>query len=155
MKEQRQYIEDFLAQARIAFVGLSHNEEDFSRAVFRDLKSRGYDVVPVNPSLTMAEGVRAFPSVRDIEPPVDAAYIMVSAGQSGSVVKECHEAGIGRIWLHKGAGPGAHSEQAVTFCREHGMSVVDGQCIEMFLSDPHWIHRVHRGLKKLVGSYPA
>jgi predicted CoA-binding protein len=42
-------IEDFLAQKRIALVGLSRQPKDFSVMLFEELCRRGYDVVPVNP----------------------------------------------------------------------------------------------------------
>ena len=40
---------EFLAQRRIALVGVSRNPRDLSRTLFRELRRRGYDVVPVNP----------------------------------------------------------------------------------------------------------
>ena len=43
-------VRDFLAQRRIAFVGLSRDPKHFSRVVFREMSQRGYDVVPVNPA---------------------------------------------------------------------------------------------------------
>jgi len=42
---------DFLAQRRIALVGVSRDPRDLSRALFRELRGRGYDVVPVHPQL--------------------------------------------------------------------------------------------------------
>ncbi len=42
---------EFLAQKRIALVGVSRQEKDFSRMVLRELVRRGYDVVPSAPFL--------------------------------------------------------------------------------------------------------
>jgi predicted CoA-binding protein len=53
----------FLSQPRFAFVGLSRDEKDFSRYVFRELLKRGIDVVPVNPGVAELEGRRCFRSV--------------------------------------------------------------------------------------------
>ena len=44
-------IQDFLAQKRIAVVGVSHDPKDFSRSLLRTLRERGYDAVAVNPEL--------------------------------------------------------------------------------------------------------
>ena len=44
----------FLGARRIAVVGVSRNEKDFSRYVLRELARRGHDVVPVNPALAEA-----------------------------------------------------------------------------------------------------
>ena len=43
-------VQDFLAQRRIALVGLSRNSKDFSHVVFREMCNRGYDMIPVNPA---------------------------------------------------------------------------------------------------------
>ncbi len=44
-------IEDFLAQKRIAMVGVSRHPKDFSADLFQELRRRGYDMVPVNPKV--------------------------------------------------------------------------------------------------------
>jgi len=44
-------IEDFLAQKRIAMIGISRNPRDFSAALFEEFRKRGYDVVPLNPNV--------------------------------------------------------------------------------------------------------
>jgi predicted CoA-binding protein len=43
-------IEDFLAENRIAMVGVSREPKGFSRMLFEELSKRGYDMVPVNPN---------------------------------------------------------------------------------------------------------
>lgn len=43
-------IEDFLAEKRIAMVGISRDPANFSVKLFEELCRRGYDVVPVNPN---------------------------------------------------------------------------------------------------------
>lgn len=43
-------IREFLGQKRLAIVGVSRQPRDFSRALFREFCSRGYEVVPVNPA---------------------------------------------------------------------------------------------------------
>ena len=43
-------IEDFLAQRRIALIGVSRKLGSFSVPIFQEPTRRGYDVVPVNPN---------------------------------------------------------------------------------------------------------
>ncbi len=45
----RREIDGFLALKRVAMVGVSRDPRDFSRMLFREMKKRGYDMVPVNP----------------------------------------------------------------------------------------------------------
>ena len=147
-------IEDFLAQKRIALIGLSRKPGSFSVPMFQELTRRGYDVVPVNPNLPEFQGRRCFARVQDIQPPVQAALLMTSPEVTETVVRDCAEAGIPRVWMHRAGGQGAVSPQAVEFCRERGIRVVPGQCPLMFLPESGAIHRLHGFLRKLTGRCP-
>jgi predicted CoA-binding protein len=148
-------IREFLAQKRIAFVGLSRNAKDLSRTLFRDMEQRGYDIVPVNPAIEEMEGKKCFARLQDVTPPVDAALLMISSKMTDQVVRDCAEAGIWRVWMFRGGGQGAASQQAVAFCKANGMRLVEGHCLFMFLPAEPWIHRAHGFLMKLTGKYPA
>jgi uncharacterized protein len=137
----REDIDDFLTQKRLALVGVSRDADDFSRSLFRELRRRGYDVVPVNPAVTELEGTRSFARLQDITPPVEGALIMTAAETSLQVAEDCAESGITRIWFHRGTGRGAVSEAAVDFCTQKGMRVVAGCCAYMFLGhNAPWFH---------------
>ncbi|WP_428261964.1 CoA-binding protein [Haliangium sp.] len=148
-------ISDFLACKRIAFVGLSTNPKDFSRAVAKEFMERGYDVVPVNHHAHEIGGKTCHARVQDIPEPVDAAFIMTPADGAMRVIRDCIEAGITRVWLHRGAGIGSFSDEAVVLCEAHDIAVVPGQCPLMFLDHPAWPHRVHAWGKKVIGTYPS
>jgi len=148
-------IQDFLAQKRFAFVGVSRQPKDFSRALFREFRDRGYLAVPVHPEADVIEGVPAFRSLREIEPPVDTVLLMTSPGVTEVLVRECVQAGIRRVWLYRGGGRGAGTAEAVRLCEENGIAVVPGECPFMFFPNAGWIHRVHGLVKKITGSYPA
>jgi predicted CoA-binding protein len=155
MTNTRELIDDFLAQKRLALVGVSHDSRDFSRTMFRDLIRHGYEMVPVNPKLTEVDGHRCFGRLQDVMPPVDGALLMTPPAQSEQVVRDCLAAGTTRVWLHRGAGTGAVSPAAVDFCHQHGLSVIEGYCPYMFLDSTAAVHRVHRFFFKLTGRHPA
>jgi predicted CoA-binding protein len=133
----------FLAARRIALVGLSRNPKDFSHGVLRALVDRGYDVVGVHPAPPDDGGVRWFPRLQDVSPAPDAALLMTSPGQTERVLRDCAAAGVRRVWLHRGAGAGAESPQALAFCREHGIEAVHGLCPFMALPAAGLGHRIH------------
>lgn len=64
-------------------------------------------------------------------------------------MRECAEAGVRRVWLHRGAGRGAVSDEAVAFCRAQGIAVVAGECPYMFLPKAGLLHRLHGLLRRL------
>ena len=144
-------IEQFLACRRLAVVGVSRDPRDFSRSVFRALTERGYDAVPVNPAGGAMEGRACASRLSDVQPPVEAALLLTPPSVTERVVRECAEAGVRRVWMHRGAGRGAVSPEAVAFCREKQIAVVDGACPFMFLPGTGRFHSLHRFFLRLTG----
>jgi predicted CoA-binding protein len=155
-------IRRFLACGRLALVGVSRDRKDFSRALLRELSDRGYDVVAVNPCAPEIDGRLCYPSVREIDPPVEAALLMTAPAQSAGAVQDCLDAGVRRIWFHRGFGPGSLSPEALELCREAGADVVAGECPYMHLPHsgvPHRVHGFFRHLgarrgRRRVGAHP-
>ena len=148
-------IRDFLAQKRIAMVGVSHDPKDFSRMLLRTLRQHGYEVVAVNPTLTSADEVPCFARLSDVKLPLDGVLLMTSPAVTDEVVQECARLHIQRVWMYRAGGRGgAVSTQAVEFCKAHGISVIPGECPYMFLPGEFWGHRVHGFVQKVIGQYP-
>jgi predicted CoA-binding protein len=151
----KQAIDSFLSSRRIAIVGVSRDPKDFSRAVFRAFVERGYDAVPVNARGGEVDGRPSASHVSEVQPPVEAVLLLTPPAATDLVVRECAEAGVKRVWMHRGAGRGAVSPGAVALCRERGIEVVDGACPFMFLPDAGWFHGVHRFFRRLGGRLPS
>lgn len=150
----RELIEQFLANKRIAIAGVSRDANDFSRKVFDEFRSRGYNVVPVNPAADTIRGVPCVANVSDIRPPVKAVLIMTPPRVARQILNDCAYAGVELVWLHKGIGPGAVSEDALVFCADRGINVIAGCCPFMFFDHAGFIHDVHGFVAKVAGSYP-
>jgi hypothetical protein len=141
---------DFVAQRTLAVVGVSRSRRKFGNVVYRDLKNKGYRVLPVNPAVEDVEGDRCYPNLAGLPEPVEGVVIVVPPERTVQVVREVAAAGIHRIWMQQGA----ESEEAVRFCVDNGISVVHGHCIMMFAEPVRTFHRFHRWLWKLIGKYP-
>jgi len=149
-----QDIRSFLALRRLAVVGVSRQANDFSRALFRELRQRGYDLVPVNPALAEVDGIPCVAKIVDVSPPVEGALLLTSPAVTGKVLEDCVQVGIRHVWLYRAAGAGAVSPTALSFCQAHGIAVVGGECPFMFLPETGWFHRLHGFCRKLTGKYP-
>jgi predicted CoA-binding protein len=147
-------VEDFLSQKRIAMVGISRQPASFSARLFEEFCRRGYDVVPVNPNVQEVQGRRCFARLQDIQPPVQAALLMTAPEVTETIVGDCAEAGIPRVWMYRAGGQGAVSSKAVQFCQERGIQVVPGECPFMFWRDAGIGHRLHGFIRKITGHYP-
>ena len=151
----RALIGEFLSEKRIAVVGVSRNPRDFTRALLKEFRTRGYDTVPVTPHAQEIEGAQCFARVQDIRPAVGRALLMTPPQATEQVVRDCAEAGIPLVWMYRAGGTGAVSQAAIEFCRERGIRVVPGFCPLMFLPGAQWYHRFHGVLLKIAGKYPA
>ena len=147
-------IDGFLALKRIAVVGVSRNPKEISYTLWQELRQRRYDAIPVNPAATEIDGKRAYASVRDIDPPVEGALIMTTAGVAEQVLEECAAAGIHHVWLYGGLGGGATNDTTIAAAERHGIDPIAGHCPYMFLPGTPVFHKMHGIGKKLTGSYP-
>jgi predicted CoA-binding protein len=150
-----QQIREFLGLKRVAIVGVSRRSDDFSRALYREFRGRGYDTVPVHPQASEIEGQPCFARLEDVAPPVEGVLLMTSPEVTDTLVRDCAKAGVGRVWMYRGAGTGAVSPQAVAFCEANGISVIAGECPMMFLPGTAWYHRFHGLIRKIARAYPA
>ncbi len=141
---------DFLAQKRMAVVGVSRRSTKFGNVIYQELKNKGYQVYAVNPKLDTFAGEPCYASLKDIPEPVDGVVLVVSPVSSDVVVKEAKEVGISRIWMQYGA----KSVSAIQYCQENNMTVIADQCILMFLEPVTSIHKFHRWLWKIFGKLP-
>ena len=142
-------IDAFYKQKRFAVVGVSRNEKEYSRMVFRDLKKQGYDAVPVNPNTAELDGGPCYARVAEIAPTVDGAMVLLPAQAGLEAVRDCAQAGIKRVWLRYSV-PGAEE-----LCRQQGISLISGYCPFMFMPGSSSFHQLHAFGLKLVGAYPS
>jgi uncharacterized protein len=147
-------IKEFLAQPRMAVVGVSHQPQDFSRALFRELRSRGYEAIPVNPAAQEIEGAQCYARVQDVHPAVENVLLMTSPAVTDVVVQDCAAAGVKRVWMYRGGTKGAVSQAAIAYCETHGIAVIPGECPFMFLPHGAWFHQFHGWVRKITGKYP-
>ncbi len=147
-------IQKFLGRKRLALVGVSRNPKDFTRSLLREFTSRGYDVVPVNPSATEIDERPCFSRLQDIQPPVEAALLVTSPAVTEQIVRDCAEAGVTQVWMYRAGGAGAVSPRAMEFCSSHGIDAVPGECPMMFFPQTGFPHRLHGLIRKITGRYP-
>lgn len=148
-------VEDFLGLHRIAMVGVSRDPNDFSRKLFQEMCQRGYDMVPVNLVAEEIDGRDCFQCLQAVKPPVEGVLVMTPFYETIRVVRDCAEAGVRRVWLYRAGGKGAVSPEAIEFCKDNSIQVVDGHCPFMFLPATAFPHRAHGFLLKITRRYPA
>ncbi len=120
----QELIEDFINRRVWAVVGASHNPAKYGYKIVRDLTAAGYKIYPVNPKGGEINGIKVYPSLRDLPEKPEVVDIVVPPEVTEEIVKECKELGLTRVWMQ----PGAESEEAIRYCEENGIKVVYGVC---------------------------
>ena len=149
-------IQDFLAQKRIAVVGVSHDPKDFSRGLLRTMRQGGYEAVAVNPALTEADDASCCARLEDETPPVDGGLLRASPATTESVVEDCARLQIPRVWMYRAREQGRSCQPGGgRVLQPARISVVRGECPYMFLPGEKWFHRLYVFITKVSGRYPA
>lgn len=87
----------FFAPGAVAVVGASRDPSKIGGSVLANLRSAGFEgrVIPVNARADQVQGLRAFPSLLEVDGPVDLAVITVPAPAVLTVLTECVRKGVG------------------------------------------------------------
>lgn len=151
-------VKEFLAQKRIAIVGVSDKRDTGCNLNYRTFKAKGYIVTAVNPHITSFDGDPCYPDLQSIPEKPDAVFILSNPKITGQIVQQCVDLGIKHVWMHcmLGTKPGlaegmtSVSQEAVRMCQENGISVIPGSCPNQFLKSDMG-HAVMRGLFGALG----
>ena len=151
-------VQDFLAQKKIAVVGVSDKRDTGCNLAYKKFKENGYQVYAVNPRISTFEGGQCYPDLKAIPDKPDAVFILTSPKVTQQVVQQCVELGIKQVWMHcmLGTKPGlaasmtSVSQAAVRACRENGITVIPGSCPNQFLK-PDFGHTLMRGMCRTFG----
>ena len=118
-------INSILDSENIAVAGVSENPSKFGTIVYRNLKSRGYRVYPVNPRLSEFDGQRCWSSVDLLPDDVEALVCVTPPGVTEELVRAAVTRGIKKIWMQ----PGAESALSEEYCRDNGITSISHDCI--------------------------
>jgi predicted CoA-binding protein len=151
-------VHEFLAQKRIAVAGVSRDNghHPVGNLIYHRLKKTGHDVFAVNPHMQSFEGDRCYPDLQSIPGGVGGVVIITRPETTESIVRDCSDAGVRRVWMHQSAVKGTSvSPEAVRYCREHDISVIAGACPMMYGPGVDLGHTCMRWLLKLTGGLPT
>jgi predicted CoA-binding protein len=151
-------VKDFLAEKRIAVVGVSDQRETGCNLAYRQFKKAGYSVSAVNPRLSTFEGAPCYPDLNSIPEKPGAVFILANPKVTDLIVQQCIDLEIKHVWMHcmMGTKPGlaagmtSVSPAAVQACREHGIAVIPGSCPNQFLNSDFG-HTLMRVLWRTLG----
>ena len=145
-------VDTFLAEDRIAIVGVSRDPKHYSRLVFDEFRRRGHEVVAVNRNATEIDFTSAVPRLTDIEPAPTAVVLLTPPSEVEKAADDCLAAGAERVWIRRPAKPGSPEQRATEALKDHGIPVITGVCPFMVLPDTALFHRFHGFIARLTNT---
>jgi len=144
----------FLATKRLAVAGVSRQPQQAANAIFRKIRSSGYEVYPINPQADQVEGVRCYADVASLPQPVDGIVVATHPDVAADVVRQCADRGVPRVWFHRSFGQGSVSDAAVRECASRGIECIVGGCPLMFCEPVDVAHTCMRWWLQRRGRVP-
>jgi uncharacterized protein len=119
-------IKEFYQLKNIAVVGVSKNEEKPSHQVPKYLIEYGYNVIPVNPTLSEVLGRKAYSSIAAVQERIDIVDVFRKSEDIPAVVDDAlKKDGIKVIWMQIGI----YNEDAEKKAKHNGIDVVYNRCM--------------------------
>jgi len=119
-------IKEFYKLKNIAVVGMSKNEEKPSHFVPKYLIEHGYNVIPINPTITEVFGKKSYPSIADVPEKIDIVDVFRRSEDVPPVIDDAiRKNGIKLVWMQTGI----YNEEAEKKAKENGIDVVYNRCM--------------------------
>jgi uncharacterized protein len=122
------FLKEILLSAKtIASVGLSSNPNKESYRIASYLKSHGYRVIPVNPTVSEIMSEPAYPDLQSVPEKIDVVQVFRKPEDVPPVVDEAIKVGAKVIWMQEGIVHEGAAEKA----RQAGLLVVMDTCMRV------------------------
>lgn len=111
----------------IAVVGHSDKPYRTSYRIAQYLRSAGYTVYPVNPTVSLIDGQPSYPALADVPESIDIVNVFRRSEYLPGVVDEAIDAGAKAIWAQLGVYDAGAKQQALAA----GLDVAMDVCIKI------------------------
>ena len=111
---------------RIALIGASNDPTKFGNQIYRNLRNKGYNIIPINPKEKKIEGDKAYASIDMMDSLPDIVNFVVPPQIAIKVAQKAIDLGITHLWFQ----PGSESDELDELLRKnHGIKYLINSCI--------------------------
>lgn len=114
-------LEEIMLEKKVwAVVGANTDPDKYGNMIYRKLKSRGYNVYPVNPLYESVEEDVCYKDLTSLPEVPEVIDMVVSPKRGMAVIEEAARLGIKNIWLQ----PGTHNDEVMELIGRLGLTAV-------------------------------
>ena len=111
---------------RIALIGASNDPSKFGNRIYRNLRNKGYNIIPINPKEKKIEGDKAYASIDMMNNLPDIINFVVPPQIAIKVAQKAIDLGITHLWFQ----PGSESDELEELLRKnHDIKYLINSCI--------------------------
>ena len=128
----------------VAVIGTSSKARTIGREILSNLLEMELQgiVFPVNPTHSVVQSIKCFPTVDAIPDPVDLAVIVVPSTHVEEVMQQCARKGVGGVVIisagFREVGPAGREleDRVMAIARDAGIRVIGPNCMGIINTDP-------------------
>jgi len=109
-----------MAEQTIAIIGASTDRTKYGNIAVRAYVDLGWTVYPVNPKADEVEGLKTYPSIRDVPTPIERVSVYLPPKVLLGVLADIAAMTPAEVWLN----PGTESDEVIAKARELGLNVI-------------------------------
>lgn len=128
MTNEHSYFRQLLRKpgVTIALIGATNDHTKYGNIIFKNLRSKGYTVFPVNPRAQHVDDIPAFHTLADLPQPADILNFVLPPKLGIEILKAALEQDLDNFWFQ----PGAESPEIIALLQNSGKHfLADGSCI--------------------------
>ena len=111
---------------RIALIGASNDPSKFGNRIYRNLRNKGYNIIPINPKEKKIEGDKAYASIDMMDSLPDIVNFVVPPQIAIKVAQKAIDLGITHLWFQ----PGSESDELEELLiKNHDIKYLINSCI--------------------------
>jgi len=122
----------FFEPRSVAILGSLRELAGEAFAVVHNMLQWGYegDIYPINPSYSEVLGIKAYPTVNDVEGPIDLAMVITPPATLAGIIRQCAEKGIRAViigtegFAETGEAGAKHQRELVDLARSLGIRLL-------------------------------
>src|ERR1051325_8549441 len=107
---------------RVAVIGASNDRSRYGNMAVRAFRRSGYEVFPVNPTEPEIEGLKAYPTIKDVPAELDTVTIYVRPALLVKLLPDIAEKGCKDLWLN----PGTSSDTVLAEVKRLHLNAIQG-----------------------------
>ena len=109
----------------IALIGASNDRSKYGYKIYKNLTSKGYTVIPINPKEILIEEIKSLPQIESMDKIPDIIDFVVPPKVALAESKRLESKGYDNFWFQ----PGSESDELIEFLKSTKLNYLIDECI--------------------------